>query len=117
VPYLLSGPIVHAAHRRPGKGVFSLGLRVALPLVAGYVGAMTAECPQNTWDWDCSFSAMGKGMLVGAGIAVIADGILALTADIPISRDPEPPPARRGAVAPSFSVGAGNVGLGLRGTF
>jgi len=45
--YALGAPIVHLAHGQVGRGVGSLGLRLALPLVGGAVGCRVSGSDQH----------------------------------------------------------------------
>jgi hypothetical protein len=71
--YVLSGPIVHWTHGHFGKGLISLGGNVALPLVAGAIGAAAAS--------DRGFA---RGVAVGLLLAPIVDGALLGWEEVPI---------------------------------
>jgi hypothetical protein len=102
--YVAGGPIVHLIHHHNGRAVASLALRVALPVVAGAVGAaLTSGNCSN--DDDCGFAALGGaliGAVVGAGAASAIDiGYLSRGDDAPATR-PAPilPPAPLGPAEP-----------------
>jgi hypothetical protein len=102
--YVAGGPIVHLIHHHNGRAVASLALRVALPFLAGAVGAGIAS---GNCGGDCNdpFAALGGaviGAVVGAGAASAIDiGYLSRGEDGPATR-PAPilPPAPIGPAEP-----------------
>ena len=62
--YVLTGPVVHLTKDHPDRAWKSLGLRVAMPLVAGGLGALGGER-----------SAFG-GVALGMAAAVILDAAI-----------------------------------------
>jgi hypothetical protein len=125
VPFLLSGPIVHLAHHRPGLAGASLGLRALLPVLGAFMAAdnpckrspppppmqdqgdgFFASAPSN---WLCFPPVSAKGALVGAGIAAAAD------AAIGWARGAAPEEPRR--IEPQVSVGQTGFSLGFGAAF
>jgi len=126
VPFVLSGPIVHLAHDRPGLALASLGLRGVLPvmgaLMAGSDPCHHAPPPSPmpdqgdspyfaipSGDFLCFATPSPKGALIGAGIAAAID------AAIGFARATPPDGAR--TIEPQVSVGARGFGLGLGAAF
>ncbi len=126
--YFLATPIIHAAHRRVGIGLGSLGLRVAMPLAGAGIGLLTTG--------GCSRELCSIPILVGAaagGLGAIALDAAALAYE---DEDEEqendavaaPPRAvaqrtrtplhqRSFSWAPSISPQAGGLSLGAAGAF
>jgi hypothetical protein len=103
--YVAGGPIVHLIHHHNGRAVASLALRVALPLVAGAVGAAMASGNCGGGDCDDGFAELG-GVIIGAvvgmvGASAIDIGYLSRGEDAPATR-PAPilPPAPIGPAEP-----------------
>jgi hypothetical protein len=132
--YALSGPAIHTLHGHPGRGAASLGLRILLPLVGGSIGGALANCPDrapppppsdnnghavviSVPNLDlCGLSEMAMGVMVGAGAAMVADGIMAFSDGAPATAT-ESNRVSRAAISPRLSVGRSNVALGIGGTF
>jgi hypothetical protein len=95
--YLLTGPVVHAVHRRPGWAVGSLGLRAGLALGVGSVGAVV-------------------GGLGGAVVGVVGGGVCAEVIDVAGFAN-ETVEVRGIRAVPAISVDPHGGSLGLRGWF
>ncbi|MBK7585538.1 MAG: hypothetical protein IPI67_35805 [Myxococcales bacterium] len=98
-----AAPIVHAAHGHAGKPFASLGLRVGLPIVGGFVG-----CAAD--DSDGMFGCLGgaaAGMFLGLVAASVLDASVIAYEDVPPQR------AKR---TPAVGVTASVVWLRDRGT-
>lgn len=77
--YLAGAPTVHLLHHRSLRALGSFGLRIALPVVGGVVGAATATCPPPTGDYgNCGAGELVLGAGVGLVLAMALDaGVLA----------------------------------------
>jgi hypothetical protein len=77
--YLAGAPTVHLLHHRSLRALGSFGLRIALPVVGGMVGAATATCPPPTGDYgNCGTGEFVLGAGVGLVLAIALDaGVLA----------------------------------------
>jgi hypothetical protein len=73
--YAVGGPVIHGFHGEGGRGVLSLGMRLALPALAGVVGnSIAGGCTIEASDsfdssgsFDSSRSSRGCDGLQGAG--------------------------------------------------
>ena len=128
IPYLLGGPIVHFAHRQPGKGFGSLGLRVALPLALGGFGYAVSDdhCAKGLTDWQvlCDSPAVRGaeiGALIGGVGAIVLDAAFLANEDVATSNKPSVTRSGRVErpfhVAPDLQIGRGKGSFGLRGSF
>jgi hypothetical protein len=134
--YGLGGPTVHFAHQQVGKGFLDLGLRLGLPVLAGFVGGLigyAAAAPSSAQNWFSKFD----GEVTGAAFGGLAGVVGASTIDaVFLAREPAsagntsdapasaPPPVStsKATIAPSFTVtperqGGGTALLGLTGRF
>jgi len=127
IPFVLSGPIVHLAHDRPGLALASLGLRGVLPvmgaLMAGndpcHHSAPPAAMPDQGdspyfslgggGDFLCFPTPSPKGALIGAGIAAVIDAVIGFARATP--------PAGGRTIEPQVSVGQSGFGVGLGGAY
>ena len=122
--YLLGGPLVHAANGNGGRVLASVGLRIALPLGGGLVGAAIGEsrCARSEDpEFLCGLGEVAGGLLVGMAAATIVDSAVLARKQVEVPG--AAPPAglvRVGGVSatPDLGVGPqGAVSLGLSGTF
>jgi hypothetical protein len=118
--YVLASPIVHWAHGNVGTGFASLGLRLAVPLGATFLGALLG--------WGLSYSVSGGcrgdfgclgGFAVGGGIGFLAglSGTTMIDALVFAKERVEDAPKTGVRWVPSFSVEKGGGRLTLGGTF
>lgn len=104
--YVLAPGIVHFAHRNPGRGFASFGLRLGMPLAAAFVGASLASgCNTNL----CESNGAGIGVLLGMGGAVAIDAALFAYDDAKRSS------SRRLDLLPVMSVTPQQAWIGLAG--
>jgi hypothetical protein len=104
--YVLAPGIVHVAHRNPGRGFASFGLRLGMPLAAAFVGASLASgCNTNL----CESNGAGIGVLLGMGGAVAIDAAL-FAYD-----DPKRASSRGPDVLPILSITPRQAWIGLAG--
>ena len=86
ITYLIGGPIVHFMEREVKKGFASLGLRVFLPIIGGFV--LYQLC------LDCDTDGMARlGAVVGGGLlgilgAVVIDASILAYKEVPELRTP-----------------------------
>jgi hypothetical protein len=105
--YELAPGIIHFAHRNPGRGFASFGLRLGMPLAAAFVGASLASgCNTNL----CESNGAGVGVLLGMGGAVAIDAAL-FAYD-----DPKRSSPRRLGLLPVVSVTPQRAWIGLAGS-
>jgi hypothetical protein len=80
--YALGAPIIHAGNGHGGRALGSLGLRIGVPLIAGFVGMQTGErarcgvrrCPHpELCDGTFLDERFAKGLAVGAVLAMALD--------------------------------------------
>ena len=74
---LVSGPIVHGVHGEGGRAVGSAVLRVAAPALGALVGASTGHGEHEPGDGHTSLEGAAVGALVGYGIALGVDLLMA----------------------------------------
>jgi hypothetical protein len=122
--YALGGPIIHFAHRQPGRGFTSLGLRVGLPGAGILIGVgLAASCAGESGEtagW-CVVGAVIFGGVVAVGGALTA----MIIDDSILGRAPKNPPrdtARRtstfrAGLAPLFDPRKKALGISLVGDF
>lgn len=119
---LLGPPIVHWAHGNVGKGFISLGVMVALPAGAGFLGSTIGGAGEHCESGDdmCGFGA-GFGTYIGAIIgaigAIVVDSALAV--DEPKEKD-QPPPQAKGPkfeITPTVFFSQERAGFGVVGMF
>jgi len=114
--YGLGAPIAHAANGHGGRALGSLGLRVGLPLVAGFIGSKLETAPK------CEVSP-GGGMAfcggtfpsdgVAKGLAVGAIAAMALDAWL-IAK---PETKHRRMWSPNAAASQNRVSVGVSGAF
>lgn len=80
--YELAPGIIHFAHRNPGRGFASMGIRLGMPLAGAFLGGAAAS---GCHGQDCKASGIGVGFLLGMGGAMAIDAAL-LAFDYPESR-------------------------------
>lgn len=104
--YELAPGIVHFAHRNPGRGFASFGMRLGLPLAGAFLGASLASgCDANL----CEASGAGAGILLGMGAAIAID------AAVFAYDDAKYPLGRRLGFVPLVSVAPHQAWLGVGG--
>lgn len=116
------------ANGNVGKGFADLGMRAALPVGGGFIGAIVGALTAPSNDgfrgivrvWE----GAALGLVVGVGSAIIIDAAVLARKDVTPGRDlqnpePTPAPARQAAirVLPSFSPTPGGATGGVVGTF
>jgi hypothetical protein len=110
--FALVPAVVHTVNGHWGRGLVSVGLRAAVPALAGLVGASlgaSGDCHQD--DDSCVAHGFTLGALIGLFAVVAADQALAF--------DPgrTAAPARGVAVMPTLAIGRAGGSLGLGGAF
>ncbi len=74
----LGGPIVHLSYGEPLRALGSLGLHVGLPLLGGFVGAMSQRgCTEHDAGWPCATVGVFVGGTLGMAAASVLDVVLA----------------------------------------
>jgi hypothetical protein len=109
VIYGFGGPIVHFAHRNPGRAAGSFALRLVLPVLGAIVGYSASSCSHL----NCGDQS-GTGLLVGMVTASVVDAAALSWAEV--SPAPPPPVALQGGEA-QLVVDARHRTLGFGGTF
>jgi hypothetical protein len=74
---VVSGPIVHGVHGEGGRAVGSAVLRVAAPALGALVGASTGHGEHEPGNGHTSLEGAAVGALVGYGIALGVDLLMA----------------------------------------
>lgn len=98
--------IVHFAHRNPGRGFASFGIRLGMPLAGAFLGASLASgCNTNL----CEAGGAGVGVLLGMG------GAIAIDAAVFAYDDRKRPATRRLGLVPLVSVTPQNAWFGVAG--
>lgn len=104
--YEFAPGIIHFAHRNPGRGFASFGLRLGMPLAAAFVGASLAStCNTNL----CEGNGAGIGALLGMG------GAMAIDAAVFAYDDPKRSSSRRLGLLPVVSITPQQAWIGLAG--
>ncbi|MFO0761835.1 MAG: hypothetical protein U0359_35670 [Byssovorax sp.] len=120
--HLLSGSIVHLAHRQWAKAGASLGINVGAPLVLGVVGASFGYVAMLARGRSGDEGGLVLGEVVfGGAIGLVLGGMAATVLDsMALGYEPvvvRPPPKAE----PTFSIapmlGGGHKGLSLGGRF
>ncbi len=112
--YLFAGSIVHGLHGNGRSALYSVGLRVSLPLLGALAGgASQGDCDEI----DCAASiALGAG--IGALSALIIDWSALSKKAVPF--DPGSDVAGRSrtySIVPQLAPARGGAQLGVAGTF
>lgn len=98
--------IIHFAHRNPGRGFASFGMRLGMPLAGAFVGASVAsDCNTNL----CEANGAAIGILLGMA------GAIAIDAAVFAYDEPKRRPLRSLDVLPFFSLTPRQAWVGLRG--
>jgi hypothetical protein len=106
--YELAPGIVHFAHRNPGRGFASMGIRFGMPLAGAFLGgAAASDCHGE----DCTAAGIGAGILLGMAGAIAIDAAL-LAFDYPVSTARS---AKHEGLRPLFSLSAQHAFVGLSG--
>lgn len=117
--YAFGSPIVHLAHGQPKRSIWSLGLRVGVPIIGFLIGYSAAtQCGAN--DAVCYTGLIfGGSLLFGGPVAamILDDGF--------IGKVPKARPVEKALHTPSFELGMspiidpdkGTLGLSLVGAF
>jgi hypothetical protein len=104
--YEFAPGVMHFAHRNPGRGFASFGLRLGLPLAGAFAGATFASsCDDNL----CEVSGAAVGVLVGMA------GAIAIDAAVFAYDDPKPSAVRRLGLVPLVSVAPHQAWFGIGG--
>lgn len=104
--YEFAPGIVHFAHRHPGRGFASFGIRLGLPLAGVFLGAAAASGCDG---FLCEAGGAAVGALVGVG------GAIAIDAAVFAYDDPELAAPRSAFLVPTLAVMPGRATLGLAG--
>jgi hypothetical protein len=114
--YVLGAPIVHLAKGRSGRALASVGMRLALPIVGGFLGqALRTTCVSSDPYYDeCDEEGPSGeaaiGALVGIATAMIVDSAYLAGGDPPT---PKPQPTW----SPTIGASQGGFSLGAAGSF
>jgi hypothetical protein len=79
--YVLGGPVVHFAHENGFRGLASLGLRVATPVVFALVGYAAEDC--SSGGEFCGFGGFIIGGSLGILGAIIIDAAVLAREEVP----------------------------------
>jgi hypothetical protein len=104
--YEFAPGIVHFAHRNPGRGFASFGIRIGLPLAGALLGATLASGCEG---FECEAGGAAVGALLGLG------GAVAIDAAVFAYEDPPSRVQRRVRVAPQLMLGRQRAIVGLTG--
>jgi hypothetical protein len=106
--YELGPAIIHFAHRNPGRGFASMGIRLGMPLAGAFVGgAAGSGCHGH----QCEAAGAGAGVLIGMAGAIAIDAAL-LAFDYPASTARSAKPER---LLPLLSLSPQHALVGVRG--
>jgi len=110
--FVLVPGVVHVVNGHWRRGLASVGLRAAVPALAGLVGMAVGESGDCHPDDDsCVAHGFELGVLIGLFAAVAADQALAF------DQRRTAVPARGIAVTPTLAFGRGGGSVGLGGAF
>lgn len=98
--------VIHFAHRNPGRGLASFGVRLGMPLVGAFVGATLASGCDG---FLCEASGAGVGALLGIG------GAIAIDAAVFAYEDARPTTSSIPRLRPLFSVTRERAWIGMSG--
>lgn len=104
--YEFAPGIVHFAHKNPGRGFASFGMRIGLPLAGGFIGASAASGCDG---FLCEAGGAAIGVLVGVGAAIAIDAAVFAYEDPKLSSSP------RVKLVPQLAFARGGAVFGLRG--
>ena len=104
--YELTPGIIHFAHRNPGRGFASFGIRFGLPLAGAFIGASAASGCNGFF---CEAGGAAVGLLLGAG------GAIAIDAAVFAYDDPGRRSTRRKSFIPLVAVTPQRAIIGLAG--
>lgn len=103
--YEFAPGIIHFAHRNPGRGFASFGIRLGMPLAGAFIGAaLASNCNDNL----CEAGGAAVGLLAGMG------GAIAIDAAVFAYDDPKHP-GRRVGLVPLVSLLPGRAWVGVAG--
>lgn len=111
--YALGAPIVHLSQGEVGRGVASLGMRIALPSLIGLMANQVSRGCEDRNSWMPDFCREGRtaiGILVGSVIAMTVDSAA-------LAWKQAPKPVAEPNVTPSLDVSANGAKVGLQGRF
>jgi hypothetical protein len=106
--YELAPAVVHFAHKNPGRGFASMGIRLGMPLAGAFLGGAAASACHGQ---DCTSTGIGLGFLLGMGGAIAIDAAL-LAFDYPESTARS---ARRAPIVPLLSLSVRHAFIGVQG--
>jgi len=115
--YAAGAPVMHLVHERPGAAAASLGLRLALPLLGGALGAQSQTCPPPSTSGDDYGNCGLGGLVLGLSAGVLAAVIIDATALSFERVEAEPPAGPRLSFAPVISNDGKRGELRVFGTF
>jgi hypothetical protein len=115
VIYALGGPVVHFAHRNPGRAAGSFALRLVLPVLGALVGAAVTTCDHKGFEMFCGLDQAADGFLVGMVTAAVVD--VAALSWAEVSPRPAPPPVALEGPEAQFVVDARHRTVGFAGCF
>jgi len=107
--YLVGGPVIHVAHRNPGRALGSLALRAGLPILFGALGSTLENCSGDN-DYDlCGL----PGAIFGGGLGIAT----AITLDAGLLSYDQVPVRSEGVQHVGVSFGRDRAVLVAVGTF
>jgi len=110
--YLLGGPIVHAAHGRTGRALGDLGLRIAIPVVAAYIGAGLGS--RNNGCGGGDYCDEGDGALAGAALGLVGGMLTASIIDSALLAKGDERPQ---TITPTIAPTQGGMSFGVAGAW
>ena len=121
--FLLGAPMVHLLHDRGTRSAASIGLRVALPLLGGFLSSQLKSSCNYQYDSYCDTSGDDSKIVLGVALGVIAasvlDAVFLANGDERCTPEGkcgsiERPAAARLTATP---LGGGGLAVGLAGRF
>jgi hypothetical protein len=112
--FAIGAPTIHLVHHRWGGAAKSLGLRLALPVLGGWIGSKFGpSLRDNCHDCDAQDGAPNNEKQIFAGIGVGVVAAMAVDTWLIAGEDD----SREPAITPSVRAANGGVSFGLAGRF
>ncbi len=116
VAFVLGGPVIHVLHGKTRTGLYSLGLKIGLPVGGALIGAAvgSARCRrEEDAAFLCGLGDVAVGLLVGYAVAEVID--VFILARKYHTRYPSQDESR--VIVPVLRAQHGGASLGLAGRF
>lgn len=107
--FLIGAPLVHLLHDRSTHALGSLGLRLALPVLAGFIGSQVHDSCNYPYDGYCDSNG-GLHAAIGAAAGIIAASVI----DAVFLAGGDERPTTTRMIATPLAGGGATVGLAGR---